>query len=77
MEGPGGVSWRKRWHQGNTLRDEDIEEIVLELPNLEYTRDPCQATLLGGSTFERELLTEVKLPEKSSTVPFQPYSYSK
>ena len=33
MEGSGGVSWRKRWQKGDSLRDEDIEEIVLGLPN--------------------------------------------
>ena len=33
MEGSSGVSWRRRWQKGDTLRDEDIEGLELELPN--------------------------------------------
>lgn len=33
MEGSGGVSWRRRWQKGDSLRDEDIEELALDLPN--------------------------------------------
>jgi hypothetical protein len=33
MEGSGGIPRRKRWQKGDSSRGEEIEGIVLELPN--------------------------------------------